>query len=141
MTAEFVTWDVREPPLAICGVFATGHVAAALAQRIAQDDAPLDVFISEHTIAAIGDAELLPWVDGATWLGRDGSLLCPTALTPSVSPKLISTAIRRSVNREGLVVSTPELTLLLQRADGQLDRAALQAFSQRLTAPPTEAVQ
>lgn len=77
-------WIAREPPLPIHGVAARGGVAIALATRLlALDDVALRALrgvTAGEDLVLLGDAP--PWVDGATWLGRDPALpawLMPTA--------------------------------------------------------------
>lgn len=80
----------RSEPLAVAGMHASGEPARALARLLAARPAAsrrIAAVSSGGGIIATGDADALPWIDGATWLGREPeapSLLVPTctALTP-----------------------------------------------------------
>ncbi len=131
MSEELVTWSSREPPLDICGVFGEGASAVKLAARLSADEQQVDVFLGNRALVAIGEPDDLPWVDNATWLGRDGSLLCPTTLRPNVPAALLVAAIRRAGEVDGVAVSTPDRALVLRRPPGAFDRAALADFVER----------
>lgn len=126
-----MSWSVREPPLPICGVFAAGDIALALAGRLAQSDAAVEVFLGHDAIIAVGGAEALLWVDGAVWLGRDGQMLCPTMLRSSVPSDLVVSAARGVAEVDGVVVSMPGRTMILQRPAGKLDRSTLAEFARQ----------
>jgi hypothetical protein len=97
-----ITWHPRAIPLAPVAVVAQGKAAYRLAKRaLARDDATLadlSGIVGRDLIVLLGDAERLPWVDGALYLGQDAAapnLLLPTTLEPSVPLPLLESALRR----------------------------------------------
>jgi hypothetical protein len=97
-----VFWHVREPPLVPTAVAARGSAAITLARRLlaSTDDAraKLRGAAARDLMIVAGDAEVLPWVDGAVYLGQDlraPALLLPTTRTPSVHPELLERALLR----------------------------------------------
>lgn len=111
-----VGWIPRHAPLAMRAVAAVGAPARALAHRLAVlDDAVLGslaAVAAADLLVVIGESSVLPWVDGATYLGRDDAaadLLLPTALAPTVPPRVLAAAIRAAVPRGApiAVLATP----------------------------------
>ena len=104
-----VSWRAREPPLAPSAVFALGAAAAVLVRRLlARGDEGLaqlrgvasapgpHASYTQRFVLLLGDAALLPWADGAVYLGCDPaapSLLVPTTLAPSVPVELLERAL------------------------------------------------
>lgn len=94
-----VTWRPRLIPLAPVGAVAQGSAATKLAHRLLQapDDLPKFKGVSAPGLLVIlGEEQLLPWVDGVSYLGRDSrspSLLLPTNLEPSVPLSLLERSI------------------------------------------------
>lgn len=94
-----VIWRPRLVPLAPVGVVAQGSAATKLAHRLLQapDDLPKFKGVSAPGLLIIlGEEELLPWVDGVSYLGRDSqspSLFLPTNLEPSVPLSLLERSI------------------------------------------------
>jgi hypothetical protein len=87
-------------PLSALAVAGVGPVALALARRaLASDDAGLSAWrgvAGAGVLVLLGDAERLPWVDGAVYLGRDAAapaLLLPCNLAPDVAPALLERAL------------------------------------------------
>jgi hypothetical protein len=102
------TWQPRSIPLTPAAVGAEGDVARLLARRLLiRDDealAQLSGVAGPELILLLGPEVILPWVDGAFYLGRDvgaPTLLLPTTLEPSVPLLLLERALRRQ---------TPELS-------------------------------
>ncbi len=100
-----IRWRAREQPLAPIAVTAQGEVAIAFAHRLlALDDevlAKLKGVAGEGLLIVLGNEELLPWVDGVTYLGRDAaapSLLVPTTLEPDVPMALLERALVKRLN-------------------------------------------
>ena len=75
------SWHRREPPLPAVAVLGVGAVAAALAaathRRLAEGAALRTVADPEYLVV-LGDEAVLPWVDGARYLGWDGAALTLT---------------------------------------------------------------
>ena len=84
-------WARREPPLPAVAVTGSGLVAELLAvstRRRVAAGAGLRVAAGGDSIVVIGDAEDLPWSDGACYLGRDCGLLVPSTRRPVPSAAL-----------------------------------------------------
>jgi hypothetical protein len=95
-----VTWRPRPSPLEPAGVAARGTAARALAGRLlARGDEELSRLAGvagPELLIALGAPGDLPWVDGVSYLGQDPDaplLLLPTALEPSVHPRLLQDAL------------------------------------------------
>jgi len=97
-------WSPRAHPLEPAGVAASGAAARALARRLL--GAPPErlaglrgcLETSRPLLLLLGEAALLPWVDGVVYLGREPrapTLLVPTTLTADVPPDLLLRAARR----------------------------------------------
>lgn len=94
-----IRWLPRQEPLAPLGAAALGAAAARLARRLLEEDddslAELRGVGGRGLLVVLGAAERLPWVEGLTYLGRDGqapALLLPTALEPSAPAALLERA-------------------------------------------------
>lgn len=95
-----VTWHPRFTPLAPVGLAAQGEAATRLAHRLLQESVDkLEQFkgvSGSEILLILGPEELLPWVNGAVYLGRDPqspSLLLPTTLEPSVPVSLLEQSL------------------------------------------------
>ena len=140
-----IEWGPRLHPLVPLAVYARGEAAAALLRRLlARGDAELALLSGVVTAASapgaravvvLGEAALLPWVDGVVYLGRDQGapeLLLPTALEPRVPAALLEKALLR--RNPGLVAPLAVLpaphSLLLAVGDARpLARARLLAVA------------
>jgi hypothetical protein len=112
-------WDLRDPPLAPVAMLCRGTAASALARALFYDDVRRSQCVMVGTgdvLIAIGDD--LPWVDGATWLGRVDGLLLPTTLKPAVAPSLVLDALFMHRRRTSIAVVTPDLALVAQMPSG-----------------------
>ena len=81
------SWQRREPALPAVAVLGIGPVAAALAEvtdTLLADGAPLRTVADPDYLVVLGEEAALPWVDGARYLGWDGSAL--TLTTHQVLP-------------------------------------------------------
>lgn len=121
-----IAWRPRAVPLEPVGMAARGEAARALARRLlARSDeelARLTGVAGQDLVVILGnaghagyplDTALLPWVDGAIYLGRDArapSLLLPTNREPTVPLPLVERAL---VARAGLSKAEPPLAVLL----------------------------
>jgi hypothetical protein len=94
-----VTFQPREAPPAPVAIAAVDDGVEVLAARLlAMSDDVLARFSGVSTDGAIvvsGPTDLLPWFDGALYLGASGALWWPTWATPSVHPQLLEKALRR----------------------------------------------
>lgn len=134
-----IQWTAREPPLAPLAVAAAGPLALRLAERVLQyeDDAlvRLSGVSGAGLLLLLGDAERLPWTDGAIYLGRDPeapSLLLPTTLAPAVPASLVERAIAlRFPALVAPVALLPQLSMLASAAAARsVDRAVLTGWLQ-----------
>ncbi len=98
-----VRWRRREPPLLPTGVLARGPALLQLVRRLRERDddglALLRAVVGSDVLVVLGPPDLLPWSDGARYLGRDPaapSLLLPTTLEPEVPVALLERALLRS---------------------------------------------
>jgi hypothetical protein len=92
---SFVLRDVPLPARAVAGGKALG---ARLLARPDDELAQVQVVVSSALIVAAGPLDLLPWADGASYLGSDPrapALLLPTTLAPDVHPLLLERALRK----------------------------------------------
>jgi hypothetical protein len=115
-----IAWRPRSAPLEPVGMAARGEAARALARRLLarsdEDLARLTGVAGQDLIVLLGnagDTALLPWVDGAIYLGRDArapSLLLPTNREPTVPLPLVERAL---VLRAGHSKAEPPLAVLL----------------------------
>jgi hypothetical protein len=96
-----ISWQTRCLPLTACAVAARGEAARELARRtLARDDeelAKLNGVAGEGLLILFSEANVLPWADGALYLGRDEqapSLLLPTTIAPDMPLALFERALR-----------------------------------------------
>ncbi len=94
-----IRWLPRREPLAPVAAAARGAAAKQLARRLLEEDdeclAEVRGVGGEGLLVILGASERLPWVEGVTYLGRDGqapALLLPTALEPSAPAALLERA-------------------------------------------------
>ena len=95
-----LAWRPRPTPRPATVVVAAGPAADALRRRLLRlPDAALlalrGVADPRHVVV-LGAADALPWVDGATYLGRcpdAPALALPTALDPTLPPGLLERAL------------------------------------------------
>lgn len=100
MTRLPLTWEPLEPPREPTAVLATGPAARRLAAAVldrTRKGRVLRTVFSADTILVLGDAEHLPWVDGATYLGREDGVLLPTVAAPSVPADLLRSALTNTI--------------------------------------------
>lgn len=112
-----VSWRSRPLPLEPVGVAARGTAARAMARRLlARSDealARLNAVAGTDLIILLGDGAVLPWVEGASYLGRDAhapSLLLPTNRQPSIPLPLLERAL---LSRAVRLHAEPPLAVLL----------------------------
>jgi hypothetical protein len=109
-----------------------------LAQRLAaRDDAALGALTgvaADALLIVIGDPAALPWVDGISYLGCDAAapgLLLPTALAPSIPPRVLEAAVRARMEPGPVAVLTAPARLVPCGAARAIDRAQLVAWQAR----------
>jgi MoxR-vWA-beta-propeller ternary system protein len=144
-----ISWSPRTTPLTPVAVLGRGSVAAELAGAIAERVArgvDLEVHAAPGAVLAFGAATDLPWVDGATWLGRDGRILTPTTLIPGPDSTLVGRAIGRATGGSaaigntagggpGWVVVLPDGLIVGERSAGRPDLARLRALARSAEVP------
>lgn len=132
-----INWQTRAVPLTACATLARGDVGRVLARRLlAQDDeflSPLTGVSGENVLILLGAANVLPWADGALYLGRDAqapSLLLPTTLAPDVPLPLLERALRLSFAHLPLPLAVlPQWNLILPCGAAQsIARRELEKF-------------
>jgi hypothetical protein len=135
-----ITFLTRIAPLVPECVVAVGPSSRLLAARVLEREdeslSALEGLATEDAILLFGEANVLPWIDGVSYLGRDPRaplLYLPTTLEPDMPIELFERAI---VKQEGAVsfavlVSPPLLIPTHERAS--VDRAALRAWLERHT--------
>jgi hypothetical protein len=96
-----IRWQPRTEPLAPLAVAVQGAAATMLARRLldrsADDLASLRGVSAPALLIVSGPGVLLPWAEGALYLGQDPSaphLLLPTTLAPSAPTALMERALR-----------------------------------------------
>lgn len=101
MRIPFVLRQDRLEPIAVVGL---GAVARNLARRLLElDDAALHELRGtggQKLLVVLGAPEVLPWVDGVTYLGRDPGatrLLIPTMMRPAIAVDAFERAIAHHV--------------------------------------------
>ena len=126
----------RRRPLEPIAVAARGDAAQRLQRRLltASDEVleRLEGVAGPELLLVLGPADLLPWVDGAIYLGRDPgapSLAMPTTHQPSCPPALLE----RALNTRGFasplaILLEPPLVVPL-RAARPIARATLEAWA------------
>lgn len=112
-----IAWRPRSTPLEPVGMAARGEAARALARRLlARSDAELAKLTGvagQDLVVLLGDSALLPWVEGASYLGRDArapALLLPTNREPTVPLPLVERAL---IARAGRLQAEPPIAVLL----------------------------
>ena len=118
-------WHPREIPLKPVAVCVQGEPARRMARRLLALDAEalagLQGVSGAGVLVLLAEADLLPWVDGALYLGREPAapgLLLPTMLLPSAPLPLLERALR---------LHLPELTSPLALVPGMQTALALHA--------------
>lgn len=117
------------------GVVARADSAVVIAQRLlTRTDDELEQLegVQAHDLLfLVGTPELLPWADGAMYLGRDPSapaLLLPTTLMPSVPLALLEQALLRQGAQPPLAI-VPQWGKVLSFSQARpVARAVLQAW-------------
>ena len=96
-----VTFRPRREPLTPVAIAGLGPHARALRERLLRmPDEALARFTGVATpdaVVVLGPSNLLPWFDGALYLGAQGALLMPSWAEPDVHPALLERALRRAM--------------------------------------------
>jgi hypothetical protein len=130
---RFVPCERPLPPVAMA--LSRGRVPALLA-RWHRDPSGLERLQglgARSSLLIFGEAEALPWVDGAVYLGRHPEaprLLVPTALVPDVPYRLLERALfaRRPDAGEPSAVLLDPLRLVDAASPGAFDVASLERW-------------
>lgn len=135
---ERVRWIPRDTSLLPAVVVGTGDVARVLVRRLLRLDegglVALQGVAGAGLVAVMGAEGVLPWFDGAVYLGRDAdapTLYLPTALRPDVHLTLFERAFVRGRSIESPVAVVPEpqgLTAFSLAGARPLSRARLVAW-------------
>ncbi|MBL8955031.1 MAG: hypothetical protein JNK82_29920 [Myxococcaceae bacterium] len=93
-----VSFHARAEPLQPQAIAATGAHRHTLARRLLQHPdehlARMTGVTTAEAMVVLGPTPLLPWFDGALYLGAQGLLLLPTWAEPDVHPQLLEKAVR-----------------------------------------------
>ena len=111
------SWQRREPALPAVAVLGIGPVAAALAELthdLLADGAPLRTVADPDYLVVLGEEAALPWVDGARYLGWDGSALTLTThqVLPAADIWREAALVAAGADPESLVIVLPEQVLI-----------------------------
>jgi hypothetical protein len=132
-----IGWRNRSAPLSPTAVAATGVAAVSLARRLlsSDDEALIELrgVAGERILLLTGNADQLPWVDGAVYLGRDPmapSLLLPTHSEPDVAPALFERAVHAAFpNLSAPLAVLPAESLVISVCEARpVQRARLNAW-------------
>jgi len=131
-----VTWKPREIALTPVAVAARGEAARRLAHRLlrSNDEAleQLQGVAGKDLIVIQGKEELLPWVEGAEYLGSDSQargLLLPTIYEPDLPLALVTRALQSRLRVAGIsAVLVNPLILVPLREARPVHRASLSAW-------------
>lgn len=109
-----IKWRARATALAPVAVAARDDVAIALARRLlTMDDeslAKLRGVAGQKLLIVLGSEELLVWVDGVFYLGRDEeapSILLPTTLEPDIPVALFERALLKHLSQAAPIAVLP----------------------------------
>jgi hypothetical protein len=132
-----VGWVERSRPLEPRAALGLGAAAGELGARVLRvsDEhlASLEAVAGDGVLLIVGEASLLPWVNGVAYLGRDPgapSLLLPTAIAPTVHPALLERAVlaRAGGGRGPIAVSVSPPRLISAAGARRIARARVRAF-------------
>lgn len=131
-----IAFRPRAVPLAPAAAAARGGAARALAERLLDRDdealAKLAGVWAPGLILVMGEADLLPWVDGVVYLGRDPgapALLLPTALSPDVPAPLLERAVRARADLAAPIAVLADPPALVSAGGARaIERTRLLAF-------------
>jgi hypothetical protein len=119
-----LAWQERSESLAPAGLVAAGATARTLLQALARRDAAgqhgLSLVATRDMLVLLGDANKLPWLDGARYCAPDPAvpaLWLPTHRMPTLPPDLVQAALqRRAPHARLLLWPEPEQALSLDGA-------------------------
>jgi hypothetical protein len=134
-----ITWKPREIALAPMAVAARGEASRRLARRLLQFDSEslerLRGVAGKDLILIEARESLLPWVEGAEYLGSDPQapgLLLPTTYEPDWPLALVARALQSRLGPTGIsAVLIHPLLLVPLREARPVDRATLSAWLER----------
>lgn len=111
------SWQRRAPALPAVAVLGVGPVAAALAEltcSLLADGASLRTVADPDYLVVLGEEAALPWVDGARYLGWDGSALTLTThqVLPAADIWREAALAAAGADPESLVIVLPEQVLI-----------------------------
>jgi hypothetical protein len=126
-------WRRREPPLPAAAVLGVGPVAADLAvaarERLAEG-AELRAVADAEYLVVLGDEAVLPWADGARYLGWDGRALTLTThrVLPAAELWREAAIAQEAAEPGSLVVVLPERILISAMPVRAAEAEALRTF-------------
>lgn len=135
MTQLQVGWTTRASPLRPAAVVALGPIVEGLARSTLRGfDAgatSLVVAADDSCLLVLGEADELPWADGAFYLGWDAGVLMPTLVQPDLPADLFAATIkRRSGVRAGEHLACwSGVVVRIPPSSTDLDRPRLEALA------------
>lgn len=88
-----LSWSARAQPLAVEGCWAPGAAAAELEAKLTKRGLQLQTARYQDGLLALGSE--VPWVDGATYLGREGRIYLPTTAQPNLPCEWLEAGLKR----------------------------------------------
>lgn len=120
-------WHRREPALPAAAVLGIGPVATALAEAahpLLAEGAPLRLVADPEYLVVLGEETALPWVEGARYLGWDGTALTLTThqVLPAADLWREAALAAAGADPASLVIVLPDQVLIAcaDEADGQV---------------------
>ena len=128
MSAVPLAWRGRRVALPLAAVTAEGAAAAQLAMsalRRLERGFRLSAAGGPGNLVVLGDPDVLPWAEGAIYLGWDSGVLLPTTLAVHPGPTFIRAGL--PVDAADLVVLLPDRVLVTRMPRGEADPVRLVA--------------
>ncbi|MBX3166861.1 MAG: hypothetical protein KF760_05590 [Candidatus Eremiobacteraeota bacterium] len=105
-----LSWSARARPLAVEGCWAEGAAAAELQAKLTRRALKLQTAHFQDGLVVLGSE--VPWVDGATFLGREGQIYMPTMWQPNLPYEwLVAGLARKAAGPWVLLTDQRVLTL------------------------------
>ena len=88
-----LAWSTRAQPLAVEGGWAPGAAAVELESKLKKRGLKLQTARFEDGLLVLGVE--VPWVDGVTFLGREGRIYLPTTAQPNLPSEWLEAGLQR----------------------------------------------
>ena len=138
------SWQRREPALPAVAVLGIGPAADALAEAaraLVADGAALRLVADPEYLVVLGEEAALPWVDGARYLGWDGSALTLTThqVLPAADLWREAALAAADADPASLVIVLPDQVLIAAGVEAQDDTGG--STLEKLDEAPSPAAQ